>query len=69
MTGQIRAHPAAIVQTDQSAWASGFMLAALVALATFTLAPDFPPWSPLYMVLGVFVSWAVVTRRTDTRYP
>ena len=69
MTGQIRAHPAANVQTHQSAWASGFMLAALVALATFTLAPAFPFRSLLYMVLGVFVSWAVVTGRTDTRYP
>lgn len=67
MTGQIRAHPAANVQTHQSAWASGFMLAALGALATFTLAPDFPFWSLLCMVLGVFVSWALVTRRTGPR--
>ena len=68
MTGQMRAHPAANVQTHQSAWASGFMVAALVALATFTLAPDFP-FSLPYMVLGVFVSWAAVTRRTGARYP
>lgn len=67
MTGQSRAYPSVKVRARRTAWASGFTVAVLGALANLMLAPRLPTWSLLTIMLGVFISWALVRYRTDAR--
>jgi hypothetical protein len=44
------------------------VVASLSALAHFLLIPSYPLWSILLFAMNVFIIWALVSPRSETRW-